>query len=191
MYKISKSQKGLYAILLVSSNIQQYIELDEVVLSFGSVSNETTQVNLPQNQKFRQVPSRYLRVFWRAKIGYEDGLRPAGCPLAPQSILVSVQTSLPKTNVNSDWVKVCRKLVSVCLCLDRSRFCRSKRFILACFPVFLHCCYRNSPGVQVVLRSTNQQWEFFNTYMYGPNYYILRCLFRFCIHGAFIVFPHS
>lgn len=148
-------------ILLVSSNIQQYIELDEVVLSFGSVSNETTQVNHSPKSKIQTSTSRYLRVFWRAKIGYEDGLRRAGCPLAPQSILVSVQTSLPKINVNSNWVRVCRKLVSVCLCLDRSRFCRSKRFILACFPVFLHCCYRNSPGVQVVLRSTNQQWVFF------------------------------
>ena len=28
----------------------------------------------------RFVPSRYLRVLWGEKIGYEDGLRRAGCP---------------------------------------------------------------------------------------------------------------
>ena len=42
----------------------------------------------------RLVPSRYLRVLWGEKIGYEDGLRRAGCP--------RIQSSQPTKHINSD-----------------------------------------------------------------------------------------
>ena len=60
----------------------------------------------------RFVSSRYLRVLWGEKIGYEDGLRRAGCPGKRRrknsaSIHPRIQSSHPTKHVNSDWVRVC------------------------------------------------------------------------------------
>ena len=75
------------------------------------------------NEHARLVRSRYLRVLWGEKIGYEDGLRRAGChgkrvasryfsfasshDTQRASIHPRIQSSHPAKHVNSDWVRVC------------------------------------------------------------------------------------